>query len=86
MSKDMTSIWRFMVAYEFQGAGVGRKALQIAIDEIKTRKDIERISICYGPENTVAKKLYFSSGFSEFELSDCGSEAYAQIILNADNG
>ena len=68
-----------MVAHEFQGKGIGRKALQLAIEEMKCREGIEIIEICYGPENTAAKSLYFSSGFNEAGLYDDGTEAYAQI-------
>lgn len=81
MSAVKTSIWRFMVAREFQKKGVGRLALKKAIEEIKDREGLETVEIRYGPENHIAKSLYFSTGFSEVGSSDNGREAYAQISL-----
>lgn len=81
VSDDKTSIFRFMVAHEFQNKGMGRLALAKAIEDIKNRHGLKTIEICYSPDNDIAKKLYFSSGFSEVGLSDCGVEAYAQIKL-----
>lgn len=83
MSDDLTSIWRFMIAHEHQRQGIGRRALELAIEEIKQEgNSIAAVGICYSPANTVAKNLYFCSGFSEVGISDCGTEAYAQIKLN----
>lgn len=82
MTDVMTSIWRFTVAYEFQNQGIGRKALRLAIEEISSRQKLKEIGICYSPENTLAKALYFSVGFTEAGLSDCGTEAYALITLD----
>lgn len=82
MTEKVTSIWRFMIAHEYQRQGIGRKALELAIDKIKSEeRDIKAIEICYGPGNLPAKKMYISSGFSEVGVSDCGNEAYAQIQL-----
>ena len=81
VSTAKISIWRFMVAHEHQQKGIGRKALGLAIDEIKSFDKPQTIEICYSPGNTIAKKLYFSTGFTETGLSDCGNEAYAQISI-----
>ena len=78
-------IWRFMVAHEHQKKGIGRVALEQAILEMKNRENLETIEICYGPKNTIAKNLYFSCGFKEVGLSDCGTEAYAQIDVVSTN-
>jgi len=39
------------------------------------------VEICYGPNNDVAKKLYFSVGFTEVSVNDDGEEAYAQMRI-----
>jgi len=78
----ISSIWRFMVAHEHQNKGIGRLALECAIEEMKERESIEKIEICYGPDNTIPKNLYFSFGFIEVGMSNCGSEAYAQIDVS----
>ena len=68
-----------MVAHEHQNRGIGRKVLKLAIEEIKSIKGVEVIEICYSPDNEIAKKLYFSEGFVQVGLSECGEEAYANI-------
>ena len=79
VSEVKSAIWRFMIAHKHQSQGVGRKALMKAIQEIKHRKGIKEIEICYSPDNAIAKKLYFSVGFVETGLTDDGAEAYAII-------
>ena len=79
-SDTMASIWRFMVAHKHQNKGIGRAALLKAFDEIKaSSREIETIEISYGPENTVAKGLYSSLGFTQVSIADDGEEAYAHI-------
>jgi diamine N-acetyltransferase len=60
-------IWRLMIDKKYQGKGYGRKALELALDYIRTfpcgKADICWLS--YEPENEVAKKLYASFGFIE---------------------
>ena len=51
-------IFRFMVASKYQGKGIGRLALKLVLDEIKSLKDIETILICYVPSNPIAKDFY----------------------------
>jgi diamine N-acetyltransferase len=61
----VASIYRFMIDRKHQGKGYGRAALARAIEEIKAVPDIKKISICYVPENPVAKQFYGSFGFVE---------------------
>lgn len=49
------SIWRFMVDQTHQNKGIGRKALNMAIEEIKTTSKLEQIEICYNPLNLLLK-------------------------------
>ena len=59
------SIYRFMIDRKYQGKGYGRKALSKALEEIQAIPGVNRISICYMPENPVAKPFYASFGFVE---------------------
>ncbi len=79
MTEKMSCIWRFMIASEYQNIGIGREALVQVIEEMKRREGIEEISICYSQDNTVAKNLYFSVGFTETEFPDDDVEGYATI-------
>ncbi|MDY6429654.1 MAG: GNAT family N-acetyltransferase [Bacilli bacterium] len=60
-------LWRFMIDKRYQRKGYGRKAMQLALDYIKTFPcgKAETIWLSYEPENAVAKKLYESFGFVE---------------------
>ncbi len=55
-----------MVDQNYQNKGIGRKALQLALDEIKRTDGLEEIEICYNPNNPVAKDFYASFGFVLF--------------------
>ncbi len=67
---DEVSIWRFMVDKKYQNNGIGRKALQLAIDEIKQTEGLKQIGIYYNPKNPVAKKFYSSFGFVEVGIEE----------------
>ncbi|MFZ6871443.1 GNAT family N-acetyltransferase [Undibacterium sp. Di27W] len=79
------AIHRFMIDHRQQGRGIGRQALQLAIEEIRQDLDAERITICYLPENPVAKDFYASFGFVETGVDEEG-EMNAEIVLNAAQG
>ena len=67
MVKKSYCLWRFMIDKRYQGKGYGKKAMELALDYIRTfpcgKADICWLS--YEPENEVAKKLYSSFGFIE---------------------
>ena len=67
MVKKSYCLWRFMIDKRYQGKGYGKKAMELALDYIRTfpcgKADICWLS--YEPENEVAKKLYASFGFIE---------------------
>lgn len=68
MARKSYFIWRFMIDKRYQGKGYGRKAMQLALDYVRTLPcgPAESIWLSYEPENEVAKKLYSSFGFVEF--------------------
>ena len=74
------SIYRFMIDKEHQGKGYGRAALTKALDEIRAIPGIGKISICYMPDNPVAKPFYASFGFVEVGLDEDG-EMIAELEL-----
>lgn len=67
---DDWSITRLMVDRNRQREGIGRRALRLAIDEVRVRAPGARITIYYEPENKVAKRLYASFGFEEVGVED----------------
>ena len=68
MARKSYFIWRFMIDKRYQRKGYGRKAMQLALNYIRTLPcgPAESIWLSYEPENEVAKKLYSSFGFVEF--------------------
>ena len=60
-------IWRFMIDRRYQGRGYGRKALELALEFIRTfpAGPAQYCWLDYEPENEVARKLYLSFGFVE---------------------
>ncbi|MGQ5522690.1 GNAT family N-acetyltransferase [Chitinimonas sp. PSY-7] len=73
-------IWRYMIDARHQGKGYGRGALQLAIDEIRSIGDAERITTCYLPENPLTKDFYASFGFIETGIDEDG-EMNAELRL-----
>ena len=67
MVKKSYCLWRFMIDKRYQNKGYGRKAMQLALDYMKSKPcgEAEYIWLSYEPENEVAKKLYASFGFVE---------------------
>lgn len=80
-SIERISIWRFMVDQQFQQQGIGRKALTLALEEIKQTPNLTTIEICYVPSNPVAKSFYASFSFEEIRINEDDGEMLAVIKL-----
>ena len=82
IAKGNYNLWRLMIDKDYQGKGYGRKAIELALDFIKTFP-CGRAKYCwlsYEPENDAARKLYSSFGFVETGEKD-GEELIAIIDL-----
>ncbi|UNK15889.1 GNAT family N-acetyltransferase [Paenibacillus sp. N3/727] len=75
------SIWRFMVDQHHQNKGIGRKAMLLALDEIRRTDGLEEIEICYNPNNPVARSFYSSFGFVEVGMDEDGDDMLAIIKI-----
>ncbi|ERT11585.1 GNAT family N-acetyltransferase [Photorhabdus temperata] len=73
------SIWRFMVDQHYQNKGIGRKAMLLALDEIRRTDKLEEIEICYNPNNSVAQNFYASFGFVEVGTDEDSEDMLAII-------
>ena len=60
-------IWRLMIDRRYQGRGYGRKAMEQALEFVRSFPcgEAEYCWVSYEPENLVAQKLYRSLGFEE---------------------
>lgn len=70
--QDECTIWRFMIDRRHQNTGIGKAAMGLAIDEIKSHNRCNLIDIYYDPKNIAAKKLYGRYGFKEVGFRDDG--------------
>jgi len=61
-----------MIDEMYQGNGYGLIAVQMVIEEIRTRKDRTDVLLGYKPENQQAKRLYSKAGFIEEGLAPWG--------------
>jgi diamine N-acetyltransferase len=75
------AIYRLMIDHRHQGKGYGRRAIELALAEIRAYGGVTRIWICYWPGNPTARQFYASVGFVETELDETG-EMYAQISFS----
>lgn len=75
------SIYRFMIDMAHQGKGYGRRALKLAIEEIKEIPGISKISISYVRNNAKAKQFYASFGFVERDGGKDDYELIAELVL-----
>ncbi|HHA2860334.1 MULTISPECIES: GNAT family N-acetyltransferase [Stenotrophomonas] len=74
-----TSIWRFMVDQRWQGRGIGRRALELALVQIRATPGLVEIEICYNPRNPVAGAFYSSFGFVETGMDEDGEDMLAVL-------
>ena len=69
---NQTGIHRFMIDHRYQGKGIGRRAMEEALAEIRRIPKLERITICYHPDNPLARPFYASFGFTETGIDEDG--------------
>lgn len=76
------SLWRFMIDKRYQGLGYGKAAIAAALEIIRSFPcgKAEYCFLSYEPENTVAARMYHSSGFRENGELD-GEELVAVLKL-----
>jgi len=69
--QDGHLIVRLMIDHRFQGRGLGRQALEAAVDWIVRERKVDRVRLSVVPSNEKARGLYESAGFVETgELDD----------------
>ena len=84
MAKKSYCLWRFMIDKRYQRKGYGRRAMEVALDYIKSFPcgKADTCWLSYEPENEVAKKLYASFGFIEQpQFYKCGEGEEIPAIL-----
>ena len=82
IAKGNYNLWRLMIDKNYQGKGIGKKAIRLALDFINTHPcgKAEYCWLSYEAENNVARQLYSSFGFVETGEKD-GEELIAILKL-----
>ena len=58
-------IYRIMVDHRFQKKGIGKKAMELVIEEMKKLEGCTKIVVGYVSHNEEAKRLYSDLGFQD---------------------
>ena len=76
-------IWHMMIDESAQGRGYGHEALDRVIDYIRSKPfgKSNRIALTCNKDNSIAKRLYESKGFSATGVED---EDEAELVLTID--
>ena len=79
-------LWRLMIDRQYQGKGYGKAAIRLALDYIRSFPcgRAEKVWLSYEPDNTAAKQLYSSFGFTENGETD-GDETVAVLRLGTED-
>jgi len=61
------SLSRFMIGKQYQGKGYGSQATLAFLEYFKARHNANKLYVSVSLENTVARKMYSSIGFTEIK-------------------
>ncbi len=75
------NIFRLMIDRHHQGRGYGRRAMEALISMFSADPRPSRITTCFVPTNTEARRMYARLGFVEIDVDDDG-EIIAQLRRN----
>lgn len=70
--EEECTIWRFMIDRRRQNQGIGKVAMGLVLDEIKSHNRCRLVDIYYDPANIAAKTVYARYGFKEVGHRDDG--------------
>ncbi len=73
-------IVRLMIGRHFQGRGLGRQALEAAVDWIVRERGVDRVRLSVVPENEKARTLYRTAGFVETGELDDGEVVMVRTV------
>jgi len=75
------NIFRLMIDRHHQGRGYGRKTMEALISMLRSDPRPSRITTCFVPTNTEARRMYARLGFVEIDVDDDG-EIIAELRRN----
>ena len=71
---------RLMIDHRFQGRGLGRRALEAAVEYAVREQGAESVRLSFVPSNERARALYLSAGFVETGEVDDGETVMVRTI------
>lgn len=75
-------VWRFMVDERHQRKGIGRAAMRLVIEHVRSKGVFRKLALSYVPEEGGPEQLYLSLGFRPTGEMDEG-EVVMELPLNA---
>ncbi len=66
------SVWRFMVAEQHQGKGIGGAALRLIIEHVRSKALFSKLELSYVPAEGSPEPFYLSFGFRNTDRVDDG--------------
>lgn len=81
--EEAYGILRFMIDVKYQNKGYGTKAMEKALEYIRTfpQGEAKAVYISYAPENEAARRLYRKFGFIEIGFNEEAQETVARLEL-----
>jgi len=74
-------LWRFMIDADVQGKGIGRAALLLVIEHVRSKGLFSVLSLSYVPAPGCAEKFYLALGFKPTGKVEDG-EVELELLLN----
>lgn len=74
------TIWRFMIDRRYQNRGIGKAAMSLLIEELKTEQRCASVEIFYDDSNAAASRLYTQYGFTIVGHRDDGDVIAAMTL------
>jgi diamine N-acetyltransferase len=65
-------VWRFMVAEQHQGQGIGRAAMRLVIEHVRGKGCFSKLELSYVPAEGSPEPFYRSLGFQNTDRVDDG--------------
>ena len=81
-ASQVYALWRFMIAGEHQGRGFGQRALELVVEDVRTRPGASELLTSYVPGAGSSRDFYTKFGFEETGEIDDDGEVILRLPLH----
>jgi diamine N-acetyltransferase len=74
-------LWRFMIAGEYQGKGIGRRAMELVVAHVRTRPNAKTLLLTHVQEPDNAGPFYLKMGFEYTGCDQTNGELEMRLVL-----